>query len=923
MIPRRLQGLLLGVLAVSCLAGCPPPRTVEIVVTPETAAVTVGDSVKLSAASTDESDSTFEWSSDRLEIAVVTYDGTVTARSPGTARIRAVGTSSRAVGMAEIIVTAAVSEPPTADFDATPRGGVAPLSVAFTDGSAPGTARIIAWRWDFGDGTASYRQNPAHTYSAGGGFTVSLTVTTAVGSHTATKEDYIAVGSLPTAAFGADATSGIVPLTVQFADESGPGTRPIVAWHWDFGDGATSDEPSPAHTYGAVGSYAVSLTVTTAVGTDTATREDYITVEALPTAAFSADATSGIAPFTLQFTDESAPGTAPITAWHWDFGDGATSEAPSPAHTYAVGGSFTVSLMVTTAIGSDTAAKEDYITVEVLPTAAFSADETSGVAPFTVQFTDQSDPGTSPITACSWDFGDGTASAAQHPAHTYPAGGSYSVSLVVTTPVGSATATRADYITVSVLPTAAFRSDVTSGPPPLTVHFTDESLPGTSVVTAWAWDFGDGAASTDQHPTHTYPEGGVYTVSLTVTSEVGSDSETRVGYIAVGETWAKAIGPDDPELMTTVATAVQPTSDGGYAVAGIHGERSGSDLRNPSGALVKVDAQGDVLWRDFYLYPMHAANALTETPEGSLVVAGLYVYLEEEYIQYNHMAVNAIDASGERIWAEWYYSTLEVEDEAWSVQTTPDGGYIIAGDAYPGDVGRNDMRLLKTDADGDRQWHVDFGGEDEDDVDYGNAVRCTTDGGYLVVGSSRPLWFGVYDMFVVKTDASGNEEWRRTYGGSHGEAAKSVQLTADGGYVLAGYTESFGAGAWDMYLVKIDGAGDVLWSQTFGGPGTECAQAVVVASDGGYVLAGYTDSYGAGGYDMWLVKTGPDGALQWSRTMGGESDDAAADVQVTADAGYILAGATTSFGYTNGAMYLVKTNAHGLGPSEPSEPTEP
>jgi PKD repeat protein len=272
-----------------------------------------------------------------------------------------------------------------------------------------------------------------------------------------------------------------------------------------------------------------------------------------PSAAFSASATSGDAPLSVTFTDSSAAGSSAITSWSWTFGDGAASTLQNPTHEYSVAGSYTVSLTVTTKDGLDTETKSGYIIVVELPTAAFSASETSGTAPLSVMFTDASTPGNSSITAWCWTFGDGSASSLQNPTHVYTTSGVYTVSLTVTTAVGVNMGLIEDYITVAdplTAPTAGFSAAETSGEVPFTVEFSDLSTSGSSEIVEWLWSFGDGWTSDAQHPTHIYSNAGVYTVSLTVTTEAGTDTDTKEEYITVIE----------PLVAPTAAFNVSTTS---------------------------------------------------------------------------------------------------------------------------------------------------------------------------------------------------------------------------------------------------------------------------------------------------------------------------------------------------------------------------
>ncbi len=259
--------------------------------------------------------------------------------------------------------------PPTASFTGTPTSGLVPLEVEFEDTSDQGTSRITSREWDFGDGVTSRYWHPDHTYEEPGTYTVSLTVTTAHGEDTEIKEDYVTVATAPpTAAFETDVTNGPAPLEVSFEDVSQPGTADIDAWSWNFGDGQTGAEASPVHVYEEPGTYTVSLTVTTAHGDDTEVKQDLIEVEAVPpTAAFTVEPDAGLVPFEVEFTDVSDPGTAGITSWSWNFGDGDTSVEQNPVHSYTVPGEYSVSLTVTTAHGEDTLTEEELITAATAP----------------------------------------------------------------------------------------------------------------------------------------------------------------------------------------------------------------------------------------------------------------------------------------------------------------------------------------------------------------------------------------------------------------------------------------------------------------------------------------------------------------------------------------------------------------------------
>jgi len=565
---------------------------------------------------------------------------------------------------------------PLAGFSGAPTSGYAPLEVAFTDLS---TGDITGRLWTFGDGEASADGNPVHTYDLPGVYTVSLEVTGPAGTDTHTEVDYITVTPVPdppVAGFSGTPTSGQSPLEVTFADLS---TGEVTAWSWTFGDGETSTDQNPVHTYDLPGVYTVSLEATGPGGADTHTEIDYITVTpGPPSAAFSGTPVNGLAPLEVSLTDLSA---GEVTSWSWTFGDGGTSTDQNPIYTYNDPGVYTVSLEVTGPGGTDTHIEVDYVTVtetsaeleinlisplsyelgilelppdytpcyidrghwfidapehyvglpfirtannnrkltddafltftvnkpvflyvlysasaasppdwltgsfmetgeqitrlwhtwnvweaeagpgeitmganlatgadtggasvgmyvvvieEKLgptpPLAGFSGTPTSGYAPLGVSFTDLS---TGDITSRLWTFGDGETSTAQNPVHTYDLPGVYTVSLEVTGPAGTDTHTEVDYITVSAVPdppVSGFSGTPISGQSPLEATFTNLS---TGEVTTWLWTFGDGETSTVQNPVHTYDLPGVYTVSLEATGPGGADTHTEIDYITV------------------------------------------------------------------------------------------------------------------------------------------------------------------------------------------------------------------------------------------------------------------------------------------------------------------------------------------------------------------------------------------------------
>jgi len=246
--------------------------------------------------------------------------------------------------------------------------------------------------------------------------------------------------------------------------------------------------------------------------------------------------------------------------------------------------------------------------------------------------------------------------------------------------------------------------------------------------------------------------------------------------------------------------------------------------------------------------------------------------------------------------SEWDYGS--------SVQQTSDGGYIVAGETDSYGVGESDFYLVKTDMNGNTTWTHTYGGIDNE---LANSVKQTDDWGYIIAGYTLSYGAGLSDFYLVKTDGNGDTIWTRTYGGSFNDYGVSVQQTMDGGYIITGMTTSFGVDSGDIYLIKTYGNGDTSWTKTYGGTSLDYGVSVQQTSDDGYIVAGVTESYGAGLSDFYLVKTDWNGNTIWTRTYGGSSYDAGVSVQQTTDGGYIIAGETDSYGAGSRNIYLIKT----------------
>ena len=267
-----------------------------------------------------------------------------------------------------------------------------------------------------------------------------------------------------------------------------------------------------------------------------------------------------------------------------------------------------------------------------------------------------------------------------------------------------------------------------------------------------------------------------------------------------------------------------------------------------------------------------------------------------------------LDADGEIMWQKAYGGTGY--DYAWSVQQTNDGGYIMLGGSETFGAGGTDIWLVKLEPDGDVVWQKTFGGTSNESVYW---VQQTSDDGYIVLGDTYSFGAGDRDVWILKLNADGDVTWQKTYGGTGYDLPFSIQQTTpDGGYILAGGTSSFGAGSSDLWLVKLDADGKITWQKAYGGTGYDFANSVMQTTDGGYIVAGQTSSFGAGKDDVWVMKITNSGDVTWQKTYGGTESELAFSIQQTnPDGGYIMTGGTYSFGTGNNDLWLVKLDADG------------
>jgi Secretion system C-terminal sorting domain/Domain of unknown function (DUF5122) beta-propeller len=294
------------------------------------------------------------------------------------------------------------------------------------------------------------------------------------------------------------------------------------------------------------------------------------------------------------------------------------------------------------------------------------------------------------------------------------------------------------------------------------------------------------------------------------------------------------------------------------------------------------------------------ASTIIQTTDGGYAIAGgTDSFGPSGYYFY----LVKLNGSGNLLWSKTYGGISSVGANS-MVQTT-DGGYVMAGTSgNPGPV-FNDTYVVRVASTGNLLWSKAIGGRGNN-IPY--SIVQTSDGGYAVAGWTDIS--GSEDFLILKLDANGNLQWCRSIGSTGTEYAYSIIQTSDGGYAVAGETNSFGAGGYDMYIVKLDAGGNLQWNRTVGGPGFDDASSIIQTSDGGYAVAGGTESFGAGNGDMYIVKLDAGGSLQWTRTVGGTGWDGAKSIVQTTDGGYAVAGLFNGL-VAGGDMYIVKLNNSG------------
>jgi gliding motility-associated-like protein len=440
------------------------------------------------------------------------------------------------------------------------------VPIQFTD-----TSNFAAtWFWEFGDGTTSNQQNPLHTYTTNGTYTVKLTVSINGCVDTETKTAYVIVTDPVQFTFSADDSSDCyAPFDVNFTSNT---TSGATSYLWNFGDSTTSTQANPSHTYTSEGSFSVSLSVTNASGcVNTKVYSNYINVHVI-NAVFAVDSDNGCTPLTVHFTNSSTSNVA-ITGYQWYFGDGTGSTQINPTHVYNTGGVFEPILIITNADGCKDTAVGGLINVGGTGNPDFLAIPLVQCVNQTVSFFNQT-TGAPQGTVYFWEFGDGTTSNLTNPTHEYSDTGYYDIKLTVIYQGCSTSVEKVKYVQI-VVPKAMFGFEFNCTNP-TTVQFVDSSQGAQT----WFWDFGDGTTSTQQSPTHTFPTQASYTVTLTVTNNTTGCVDSFKKALPIGTPQAK-ISSDTTQGCLSLKISFKDSSIFASSWLWLFGDGTSSSQQNP------------------------------------------------------------------------------------------------------------------------------------------------------------------------------------------------------------------------------------------------------------------------------------------------------------------------------------------------------
>jgi len=361
--------------------------------------------------------------------------------------------------------------------------------------------------------------------------------------------------------------------------------------------------------------------------------------------------------------------------------------------------------------------------------------------------------------------------------------------------------------------------------------------------------------------------------------------------------WFKHYGGTSQDFPNSI----QQTSDGGYVVVG---ETLSFSYGVYDFAIYKLDSNGSKVWFKHYGGANgDDAHSIQQTSDGGYVVAG---NIESFTYGLDDFGIYKLNSNGNKVWFKHYGGTNS--DRCYSIQQTSDGGYVVAGSTASYTHGNDDFAIYKLNSSGNKVWFKHYGGLSDEEA---YSIQQTSDGGYIVAGYTLSFSYGNADFAIYKLNSSGNKIWFKHYGGIGNDYGRSIQQTSDGGYIVAGYTISYTYGVNDFAIYKLDSSGNKVWFKHYGGTNGDRGYSIQQTSDGGYIVAGDTDSYTYGSYDFAIYKLDSSGNKVWFKHYGGTNSDSGSSIQQTSDSGYITTGFTHSYSYGISDFGIYKLDSNG------------
>jgi uncharacterized delta-60 repeat protein len=344
------------------------------------------------------------------------------------------------------------------------------------------------------------------------------------------------------------------------------------------------------------------------------------------------------------------------------------------------------------------------------------------------------------------------------------------------------------------------------------------------------------------------------------------------------------------------ASFIHQTNDGGYIVAGTTNSFGGG---NNDFLVIKLNPTGNIQWvKTFGGWYNDDVSYLQPTNDGGYIIVGK---TNSFGTGDSDVLVIKLNSQGNIEWSKTFGG--DSSEGTSFIKSTIDGGYIIVGSTHSFDAGYSDIIVIKLNSQGDIEWSKIFG---RNGWDAACSIQQTNDGGYILGGRTEAFGIGYWDFLIIKLTPTGDIQWSKIFGGEYYDLTSFIYQTNDGGYIAGGSTESFGVGGFDILVMKLNSVGNIEWAKTFGTVKDDYGFSFQKTQDGGYVIAGATGSWNEG-FDFLVIKLDSTGIIQWSKTFGGGDWDVASSISQTNDGGYIVAGSTSSFGAGGDDFLVIKT----------------